>query len=81
MNWRREFARVDDADLRHIERTGNAGHAGRQGEDKSFRPRPDSRGKRVRASASRIATSTLPNFELTITRQITKPIISAAPRS
>ena len=29
---RREFARVDDADLRHIERAGDAGHAGRQRE-------------------------------------------------
>jgi hypothetical protein len=27
-----EFARVDDADLRHIERAGDAGHAGRQRE-------------------------------------------------
>ncbi len=29
---RREFARIDDADLRHVERAGNAGHAGRQRE-------------------------------------------------
>ncbi len=29
---RREFAGVDDADLRHIERAGDAGHAGRQRE-------------------------------------------------
>ena len=29
---RREFARVDDADLRHIERAGDAGHAGRHRE-------------------------------------------------
>ncbi len=29
---RREFAGIDDADLRHIERTGDAGHAGRQRE-------------------------------------------------
>ena len=29
---RREFARIDDADLRHIERAGNARHAGRQRE-------------------------------------------------
>ena len=29
---RLEFARIDDADLRHIERAGDAGHAGRQRE-------------------------------------------------
>ncbi len=29
---RREFAGIDDADLRHIERAGDAGHAGRQRE-------------------------------------------------
>ena len=28
----REFARIDDADLRHVERAGNARHAGRQRE-------------------------------------------------
>ena len=29
---RRKFARIDDADLRHVERAGDAGHAGRQRE-------------------------------------------------
>ena len=29
---RREFARIDDADLRHVERAGDARHAGRQRE-------------------------------------------------
>ena len=32
----------------------------------------------MRVSASRIATSTLPNFEQTTTRQTTKPSISAS---
>src|SRR5882724_1640151 len=32
----RELARVDDADLRHIERAGDPGHAGRQHEDEQL---------------------------------------------
>ena len=33
---RREFARVDDADLRHIEGPGDAGHHGRDGKDEEL---------------------------------------------
>ena len=33
---RRELARIDDADLRHVERAGDAGHAGRQREDEQL---------------------------------------------
>ena len=58
----RHLAGVDDADLRHVERAGDAAHHGRKRPDRQLVPERVVAGEHHADSASRIACSTRPNL-------------------
>ena len=60
---RRELAGIDDADLRHVERAGDAGHAGRERRRRTAcSARRGSRGSACGSRRRGSATSTLPSL-------------------